>query len=397
MTATTFTPPVDTHPTGDRLRIAMVSCALPPQLDGIGDYSSRLSSEFSKWADVSLHTSRGFSPEPIANVPVIQSFDIAPRHEISGLRTAFDQNPPDVLIVQYNPFCFGQKGFNPYLAGVLRQLKKKYRQLKLLVMVHERFMPANSPRNIIMWAYQYQQFTAVTALADMTLFSTGPWHEAYRRRHPNRTSCHMPVFSNLPFVYADRDEVRRQLNIPEDAIVLGSFGGNHPSRLFGLLAAAGSKLKSSGHDVRLLSIGSAGPAIKAAIPDLSLIDLGKLPGEDVSKNLRAIDIYCSPFFDGVSTRRGSFWAGLQHGLATVTTRGYNTDGDLLAHADKAFIATSPGNEEEFVRAVALLAGSSQLRNEMARQAKVTYDQNYALPVLAQKWHDCIGNLLPNRC
>ena len=289
---------------------------------------------------------------------------------MAELEKAIEQQPVDCLILQYNPFCFGSKGFNPYLAGVFRRIKLKAPRIQLIVMVHERFMPANSPRNVIMWAYQNRQFEAITAVADLTLFSTGPWYEVYRDKHPRRRSGHMPVGSNLPFAAVDRQTVRTELKIPAEAIVLGTFGGNHPSRLWNLLAAAGRKLKSENRDVRILCIGSAGPAIRHAMPDLPLIDLGMLPGEAVSRNLQAVDVYCSPFFDGVSTRRGSFFAGLQHGLATVTTRGYNTDGDLLDQSLSAFIAAGPGSESEFVVAVMHLVNDAAAREKIGRQAKV---------------------------
>jgi glycosyltransferase involved in cell wall biosynthesis len=241
-----------------------------------------------------------------------------------------------------------------------------------------------------MWAYQNQMFEAVTATADVTLFSTGPWFEAYRDKYPRRKSGHMPVGTNLPCVPADRLAVRDELKIPVEAIVLGTFGGNHPSRLWNLLASAGRKLKSDRRDVRILCIGSAGPAVREAMPDLPLIDLGKLPADEVSKNLQATDIYCSPFFDGVSTRRGSFFAGLQHGLATVTTRGYNTDADLLDQSLSAFIASGPGSESEFVIAVEHLANDVAAREKIARQAKVCFDENYSAPVLAERWRRWIG-------
>ncbi len=374
-----------------RPRIGIVTSALPPKHDGIGDYSAGLASVFSSWADVSLHTVRGFSPEPVGGVKIVQSFDISPRKAVADLEKAIEQQPVDCLILQYNPFCFGSKGFNPFLASVFRRIKLKSPQMQLIVMVHERFMPANSPRNVIMWAYQNQQFEAITAVADLTLFSTGPWQEVYRDKYPRRKSGHMPVGSNLPFVPADREAVRGELKIPAEAIVLGTFGGNHPSRLWNLLAAAGRKLKSEGRDVRILCIGSAGPAIREAMPDLPLIDLGMLGVEAVSRNLQAVDIYCSPFFDGVSTRRGSFFAGLQHGLATVTTRGYNTDGDLIDQSLSAFIAAGPGSESEFVVAVMHLVNDPDARAKIAGQAKLCFDEHYSPQVLAGRWRRLIQN------
>ena len=256
-------------------------------------------------------------------------------------------------------------------------------------MVHERFMPGNSVRNAVVWMYQSLQFWTITRLADVTLFSTGPWAQAYRRWYPDRACVHMPVGSNVPYLPTDRDAVRAELGFGSDALVLGSFGSNHPSRLFSLLAAAGRKLKSAGFNVQILSIGSAGPDIKKLIPELPVVDLSHLPEELVSRNLQAIDIYFSPFFDGVSTRRGSFFAGLQHGLPTVTTRGYNSDSDLLEHADQAFIATGSGSEKDFVNAVVRLANEPSHRKQMGERAKICFDSYYSLPVLADRWRDLI--------
>ena len=53
------------------------------------------------------------------------------------------------------------------------------------------------------------------------------------------------------------------------------------------------------------------------------------PADEVSRRLSAADLNLSAFIDGVSTRRGSLMAALQHGVASVGTRGYLTDQMLL--------------------------------------------------------------------
>ena len=375
-----------------RLKVRIVTAALPPQLDGIGDHSSKLASALSDRAEIQIQTIRGFSPDPIPGVQIFQSFNIDPRKDVSDLSITIDEHPADWLILQYNPFCFGKRGFNPYLAATFRRIKRQHPQTKIAVMVHERFMPGNSIRNAIVWMYQCLQFRAITAAADVTLFSTGPWADAYRRWYPDRKCIHMPVGSNLPYVPSNRGQVRAEIGIRADEIVLGSFGGNHPSRLFNLLAASGRRLKSLGREVRILCIGSAGSAIKEMMPDLPLIDLSQLPEAHVSRYLAAMDIYISPFFDGVSTRRGSFFAGIQHGLPTVTTRGYNTDADLISRAGAAFLATAANDETEFVNAVVRLADDRDLRNAIGNRAKICFDKYYSLPVLADHWYQLVqGN------
>jgi glycosyltransferase involved in cell wall biosynthesis len=112
--------------------------------------------------------------------------------------------------------------------------------------------------------------------------------------------------------------------------------------------------------------------------------------------MQAIDIYMSPFFDGVSTRRGSFFAGIQHGLATITTRSYHSDQEMLVHAGKAFLAPETSDEAGFVSAVEKLAKDADLRRSIGKAAKICFDENYSLPVLAERWRNVLSPLYARR-
>jgi glycosyltransferase involved in cell wall biosynthesis len=391
---TTMNPPeiaVEDRPSrsGGKPRLAVVCCALPPQLDGIGDHSRGLAGALAAHADVCIHTVRGFVPDPIPGVQVLQSFGIEPRQSVNDLLASIEAAPPDWLILQYNPFCFGRRGFNPYLAKTVRRIKRNFSQTSLAVMVHEQYTPANSFGNALMWTFQRRQFAAITALADLTLFSTGPWWEKYRQRHSRRRSLHMPVGSNLRVVPADRRQVREELGLTPKTMVLGSFGSDHGSRLLGYSVAAGKKLMAAGHDVCLLVVGSAGPAFRSIAGDLPIIDLGPLPTDKVSRSLRAMDIFLSPFIDGVSTRRGSFFAALQHGLPIVTTRAYHTDPDLLRHDGRAFQTVAASDLGGFVDATIRLAGDPAMRQRLGSGARECSEAHYSLPVLTGRWLDAL--------
>jgi glycosyltransferase involved in cell wall biosynthesis len=377
-------------------KVAIVASALPPRMDGIGDHSSGLAGALARAFDVTVHTALGFSPEPIPGVNIVQSFDIAPRRAITNLEAAMKQSPADWMILQYNPFCFGKRGINPFLAGTIRRIKRDLPSMKLAVMVHEMWMHTSTLKYAILSMIQRRQFASITSQADITLFSTGPWADQYQLRYPDRTCVHMPVGSNLPYVETNREAIRQELGFNDNTIVLGSFGGNHPSRLFDLFARAARQLKSTGHEVQILSIGSAGPAIREAMPELPLVDVGSLSAEEVSRKLQAIDIYLSPFFDGVSTRRGSFFAGIQHGLATVTTRSYHSDSEMLAYEGKAFLAPDTGDESAFIAAAEKLASDVNFRRSICKQAKTCFDENYGLPVLAHRWRNLLSTASAER-
>ncbi len=378
-----------TLPPVRRPRIAILSAALPPKIDGIGDHSTHLAKAFAAHADVCIYTGTSFVPEAMEGIEIVPAFDPSNRKSIQNLIQSMGTNQPDWLIVQYNPFCFGPRGFNPYFPGVLKRLKEQFRQMHLAVMVHEMHMPANTLRNAVMSLAQWWQFAAVTSQADVAIFSTGPWLEAYQNRHAGRRAVQMPVGSNVTLTPADRQEVRAELNLPPQAIVLGTFGGHHPSRVLIRLAEAGYTLKAHGLDVRILSIGPAGPAVRAAMQTLPVIDLGPLPPDKISRYFRAMDIYCCPFIDGVSTRRGSFFAGLQHGLPVVTTDGYHTDSVLLHLDGVAMVAVQVEHPTAYADAVLRLARDPDARQQLGERARDLFESSFSQAVLAQRWRETL--------
>ena len=104
---------------------------------------------------------------------------------------------------------------------------------------------------------------------------------------------------------------------------------------------------------------------------------GPQPAHDVSRIFAAMDIHLSPFDDGISTRRGSFLAGIQHGLPTVGTFGYNTSQRLLAHNNSAFVLTDAASQDKFQAMVCSLASDSGKRETMAVEARRLFEQEYA--------------------
>ena len=102
-----------------------------------------------------------------------------------------------------------------------------------------------------------------------------------------------------------------------------------------------------------------------------------------------MDIFLSPFIDGVSTRRGSFFAALQHGLPIVTTRAYHTDGDLLTRDGQAFQTVAASDLAGFVEATIRLAGDPAMRQRLGSGARECFEAQYALPVLTDRWLDAL--------
>ena len=95
-----------------------------------------------------------------------------------------------------------------------------------------------------------------------------------------------------------------------------------------------------------------------------------------------MDVYLAPFSTGVSTRRGSFLVGLQHGLATVTTRGDQTGPWLAEQHRQGFLAPDRQQGDRFAQAVLGLVQSPDVRHDLGRAGHTVYKNYFDWPTLA---------------
>lgn len=97
-----------------------------------------------------------------------------------------------------------------------------------------------------------------------------------------------------------------------------------------------------------------------------------------------MDLYLAPFEEGVSARRGSFHTGIQHGIATIGTRGAHTD-DFLARAHGAAFMLPPDERPEaFVTETLRLAQNRPLRQRLAEEGQQFYDAHLDWPLIANR-------------
>lgn len=367
------------------MRIDLLFPAFPPALDGIGDYTAHLAAVLAReGVRVRVWTARP-NAASIPGVDVIQAFRYPPRRGVQELTQVISADPPDWLIVQFNQFSYGRWGFNPWLPATLRRLRRRCPAMRLAVMFHEDFVPPSSWENRIFRLWQKPQFRALGRLADVVAFSIQPWVESYRLWFPQAHVVHWPVGSNIPYVYCSRKAARQQLGIPTESLVLGVFGTINAARLVGYIREAIEQLRQQGIPFEVLYVGPHGQALRMQLPnDVAVWDAGPLPAPAVSMHLTAMDVLLTPFVDGASTRRGSMIAGLQHGLAVVSTDGPLTDPMLRAVQGKALWLTPVREPARFAAAVAQLAQAPALRTRLGRAAKTFYAEQLDWPRLAQR-------------
>lgn len=354
-------------------RLALVSGAFPPALDGIGDYTFRLARELA--GSVTVLTARQPSYTPLAGVEVRGVFDPAVRGSVRAIPEAVAACGAEWTVVQYNPFSFGPRGVNPGLVGALARTRQPGAR-RLAVMFHETHVPPRGWRFLVLFAFQYPQFRGLCRIADAVFVSSERWTGQVRRAGWRGPVVHLPVGANIDPPSLPRDAVRARLGL--EGTVLGAFGSAHPSRLMDWIVRAAEGIAGA----TLLYIGKDGAEIRRlAGPSLRWRDLGTLDAAEAGNALAACDLVLAPFSDGLSTRRGSALAALQSGVPVVSTETEWTDSCLRRReADGVFLSPVAAGSAAYAQAVReALAGAAAA----GRRARDFHETFFAWPVIAR--------------
>jgi len=322
------------------------------RIDGIGDYCERLESALrTAGADAYAVTWRS------------RGIDVS----------------EGTLILQYNPFAYGRWGFAPRLPFEIVSLRRRRPRVRQAVMVHEPFVGINSVKSLVMGIWQRLQLRAVLSTMDVVMISTSSWAPLLPAR------CHpiaVPVGSNLPDRREQRESARRALGVDSETLVLATFGTGHPSRLLDHLVAAANTVAARSRQVMLLFLGADTSSLDGLDPNISVHRPGQQSVDELAETLSAADIYLAALVDGLSTRRTTLMAALQHALPIVGTYGSLTEPDLRAEND-AICWTPTGDPQRFAHACLDLATDTALRQRYGAAARALYDRRFSWELIAE--------------
>lgn len=365
------------------MQIDLVFPVLPPTLDGIGDHTARLAEELACTDSVRVLCAQS-QTTPIPGVDIVTAFDNDTRSGIRSVRSALEARVPDWLVVQFNQFSYGKWGLNPFLPLTLYEIKKAHPDLKLAWLAHEDFVPATTWKFAIMSSWQRAQFWALGRLANRIFFTTDYWVDKYRSWFPDVPIQQLSVGSNIPRVDSDPSVERKHLDLPPDAFVVGYFGSMHNSRLLPTLRRTLRWLYQRNERVLLLYVGPDGERLRNTIPDVPIHDAGALPAEEVSRCFSVMDAHLTPILDGVSTRRGSFMTGLQHGIPTVSTYGPHTAPWMREAHGEAFLLAPEDDSDQFARYAHEMMTTPSLRRKIGENGRQFYERHFDWPVVADQ-------------
>jgi glycosyltransferase involved in cell wall biosynthesis len=357
------------------VRLAILCNASPGRIDGIRDYSFLLSAALEKHGEaVDLILRDHTGGWELAGA----SGHLSPLRRLRPTLARYD-----ALVLQYNPFMYGKWGFAPWLAAQLALLSARRERARIVLMVHEPYVPMINWRWTLMGFWQRFQLLALRLPSDIILASIEPWAERFAAQWPSRPTFHLPVGSNVPDMRRVREAERARFGAGDDTIALATFGTGDPARLPEYIAAAAGAVARSGRQVVLLNLGIGAPPLHGLSDEVRVMTPGALPAEGVARRLAASDIYLASHHEGISSRRGTMMAALQHGLPVVGTDGRLTDPRLRAEA-KAIRLVPVGRPDLFAEAAVELANDAGERLTVGERARALYERCFDWPVIARR-------------
>ena len=366
-------------------RLALLCSESANRVDGIRDYSVAMVAAVLRGGrarpDLLLRTPTGAwvaAPAVRADTPTLES------SELQGRLTDYD-----AIVLQYNPFMYGRWGIAPWLPLALWNLTRGNPHPKTAIMVHEPYVPMLGWRWRLMGAYQRIQLITLRRCVDVAFASTESWARAMDGGVSRGRSHHLPVASNLPNCRRFRSSERERMKLGADDLVVAVFGTDHPSRLAEYIVGSSNALARSGYRVLLLNLGAGAPLLRGLDARVRVHSPGILLPDALARCLATADLFLAPFIDGVSTRRTTVMAALQHGLAVVATEGPLTD-TVWRNASGALRLVPVGQPDRFSQVVVELAGQPEKRRALGDQASTLYAKVFDWPVLADRLLDGLG-------
>ncbi len=317
-----------------------VSPESPPQVGGVADFTRVMATALAATGR-QVHV---WSPAPAGEIAGVRVHALEGGYaagRLAAIGRRLDAcEAPRRLFIQWVPHGFGYKSLNlPFCVWVWRRARSGD---SVHLMVHEPYLPFESGRlrqNVGAIAHRMMLMVLLRA-ADRVWVSTPSFVPMVQRFGPRRPLHYswLPVPSpiarhDLP---AEVQARRRAISATVTDPVIGYFGAANPL-VANMLAEVIVGIAQRRPDARFVLLGrgtdSFADALESRVPALAhaIVARGERSAEEISTLIQCCDVFVQPYPDGVSVRRTTLMALLEHGSAVVASSGVRTD-DGWGHA-----------------------------------------------------------------
>lgn len=363
-------------------RIAWVTPDYPPDHGGVSDHSSAMVRVLRTSGHDVLVCSR----------PHERGFN-----QLNAELAAYD---PDLVVVAYVPLGFAPRtggiapAFTIWTLGIRRRLG-----CQALLLAHEASLPlaeywrSRDLKLAALAAAQIVQFSVLAANFDAVLFSNLGTRLLWAQRIPPLADRFhtIRICSNIPYQFSNDPaaELRAaDYSVPEPTILF--FGTGHQSVLFDYVEKAFVSLLEREPSATLVIVGMTPDKLRQLRPSLAargaaVQALGYVAAPLVSLWLQVATLVLAPLVEGVSARKGTVMAALQHGKVVVTTRGVHTLEDI---AWDQICVLAPLDCEAFAAKTIQAYLDPQLRSAIGSAARSEYNAHASEGVTALRVLAC---------
>ena len=359
----------------------LVTPESPPQIGGVADFTRVIATALAAGG----HDVHVWSPTPadeIAGVSVHSLHDGYAARRLGALDRALDAfEGPRRLFVQWVPHGYGYNSLNiPFCLWVWRRARLGD---VVDLMVHEPFLPFAPGRlrqNGGAIVHRLMLMVMLRA-ATRVWVSTPSFLPMVRPFGPRKAVPYtwLPIPSPIPRGDTAADVRDRRRALAGAHPTIGYFGTASPL-VTGVLEEVIAGIAKRRPDVKfvLLGRGTEGLArtLESKTPGLAqaIVARGMRSTDDLSALIQCCDLFVQPYPDGVSARRTTLMALLDHGRAIVASRGIRTEEGW----QEAVHLTAHGDATAMVEAALTLLDAPARRAELSHAASRLYADRFSV-------------------
>ena len=337
----------------------------PPDCGGVGDYTALLERALAAAGDRVRVWHPGTLPD---------RFGARSRRAIE---TAL-RDDPGIVLVQYVPAAFGQRGLNVPFCRWIADLARG--GVDARVMFHEPFFYFGFDRpwrNVLALGQRLMARTLLRG-ASRVYYSTETWRRLLAPHGAPTGVEVLPIPATIPVDVPEAAVDRARAN-RRGSFVIGHFG-TYGEHVAGELRRALAEVLRRVPDSRVMLAGRGAEAfaqtldgsIRQRVDVLATVDAG-----EIAAALRACDLLVQPYPDGVTTRRTSVMGALSTGVPVITTDGPLTE--AVWRETNAVALVPAGDHAGIGDRARALAADAEARRALGCRGRRTYDQHFALP------------------
>ncbi|MGD0290254.1 MAG: glycosyltransferase [Candidatus Binataceae bacterium] len=364
----------------------MITGEYPPQAGGVSDYSCVVARGLAAAGDT-VHV---YAPE---NAGIEPDDDGVRIHRLPGhfgaralakLSRSLGRNTNHRLLVQYVPHAFGFKAMNlPFCLWLYVHTRRYGGAAVIFHEVKLGFRPGDPARYRLLDAVTKLMARLVARSAAQIFVATPVWEPLLRPYiEDGQLITWLPVPSNIA-VSGNSAQIAatRRRYVSACGPIIGHFS-SHPPAIAAMLRSVIPRILAASSASTMILIGAHSDTFRDSLiseyPELAtrVVATGALPAGELSMAIASCDVMAQPYPDGVTSRRTSMMAALEHARAIVTTQGLATE--PLWQQSGAVALVPAADSSAFASAVGELIGDHTRRRRYETAAKALYASRFEL-------------------